>query len=167
MIGGGLLLLSFIVQNFIYDYWDKKSDDYISVNRDFSDMNHSSMLYLNLYFNTHLENDTVQAVVKQQYINMAAQKQALGQTVEIMTRDIDKQDKIDLCNSFLQKAKSVSDYDSYLEFINFVNKTDPYDPKASMDRVKIIGNWRETSRWIFLLSYILGSVLLLRGIKYE
>ena len=50
LIGGGLLLLSFIVQNYIYDYWDKKSGEYLSVNRDFSDMNRSSMLYLNLFF---------------------------------------------------------------------------------------------------------------------
>ena len=97
VIGGGLLLLSFIVQNFIYDYWDKKSDEYISANKDFSDMSRSSMLYLNLFFNTKLDNDTIETTVKRQYINMAAQKQALGQSVEIMTRDIDKQTKIDLC----------------------------------------------------------------------
>jgi len=27
-IGGGLLLISFITQNFLYDYWNEKSSEY-------------------------------------------------------------------------------------------------------------------------------------------
>lgn len=167
VIGGGLLLVSFIVQNFAYDYWDKKADEYYNVNKDFSEMNRSSLLYLNLYFNTKFDNDTLEAVIKQQYINMAAQKQALGQTIEIVTRDMEKQDKIDLCNSLIQKAKTVSDYTSYLDYISFSNQRDTYKPKDSMDRVQNINNKRDKFRYIFLFSYVIGSILLLFGLKYE
>jgi hypothetical protein len=167
VVGGGLLLLSFIVQNFIYDYWDKEADEYYNSNRDFSDMSRSSLLYLNLYFNTHLPDSNLEAIVKAQYINMAAQKAALGQTVEIITRDTDKQARIDLCNALLQKSNSVADFNGYLDYIKFASQTDTYNLSDSQKRVERINTNRESFRYVFLIAYIIGSILLLVGIKYE
>ena len=167
VIGGSLLLLSFIVQNFAYDYWDKELDEYYNSNRDFSDMSRSSMLYLNLYFTAKLENEPLESIVKKQYINMAAQKYALGKTVEITTRDMEKQDKIDLCNSLLQKTKTVTDFQTYLDYINFVGQADPYDINDSIARVEKINDKRDKFRWFFLVAYSLGSILLVFGLKYE
>lgn len=167
IIGGGLLLLSFIVQNYAYDYWDKEAEEYYNSNKDFSDMSRSSLLYLNLYFSSNVPDKALDSIVKGQYINMAAQKAALGQTVEITTRDMDKQEKLDLCNALLQKAKTVKTFEDYLGYINFSRTSDTYTLKDSVDRVDRINKWRNASRWGFLLTYIIGSAILLFGFKYE
>lgn len=167
LFGGAILLLSFIVQNFLYDSWNQKSEDYYNSNKDFSDMSRSSLLYLNLYFNTKLDDDSVEQVVKYQYINAAAQKAALGQVVNILARDTDKVTKINLTNSLLQKAKSVNDFDSFLNFNKYASEIDKYSLQDNIAFVNKVTQKREMYRWIFLSAYILGTGLLLFGLKYE
>lgn len=166
-VGGGLLLLSFAVQNFVYDYWDNKSENYYNANRDFSSMSRSSLLYQNLYFNVQTGDDSLTSLLRRQYINMAAQKAALGQTVEITARNIDKQEKIDLANSLLQKANGVYDLNSFIDYISFSRTHDSYSVVDNISEVEQINIWRNSSRWIFLCLYIIASLILLLSIKFE
>jgi hypothetical protein len=169
-IGSGLLLLSFIFQNFIYDYWDKKADGYILAHRDFSDMNRTSLSYLNLFFNTNLENDSLETVIKSQYILMAARKQAQGQCMDIIGREnIEKQKRINICNSIIQNSTKVHDYDTYLDFLLYINNSyaDANINFTDINFVEKLNHTRTTARWLFLISFVLGSLILLLGIKYE
>lgn len=166
-IGSGLILFSFIIQNFTYDYWNTKIDEYYKINKDFSDMSRSSLLYLNLYYNAKIEDDTLNSKIKEQYINMAAQKSALGHTLDILTKNLDEKQKTKKINSIVQSAKEVNNFNSYTKYLKYSNEVNPYSEKDSLNEIKKLNDWRDATRWVFLILYIFGSFLLLFGIIYE
>lgn len=167
MFGTGLLLISFIVQNFFYGKWNKQSEDYLAVNRDYSDMSRSALLYLNLYYNTKAENPEIEKELKKQYIHAAAEKYTQGQITEITFRDIEKQEKLKLIAQLQMKSESVTDLASFLEYNAYCSEVNRFDIKGNVERVKSIGNKKDFYQNFFLLANIIGTIILLLGIKYE
>jgi len=130
-------------------------------------MSRSSLLYLNLYFTTHLGNDSLDSIYKRNYIHAAANKAALGQVVSIIVRDTDKQIKINLSNSLLQKANSVHDFKSFCDYVAFSYLADSNSVEIAKKQIDTISGNREKARNIFLVANIIGSILLLIGFKFE
>ena len=164
-LGGILLIVSYIAQDFLYENLNTKYAQYDEVSRSYSELNNAALGYLNLYFAFDLADDEVEQAIESQYINMAAQKQAMAQVVQVMSRDIEEVEKMQLTQALLAEASGVSDYGSYVNFIQRTSEIDVYKAQDAMDRKQKVLEKKEFYRWIFLSSNILGSIFLLIGFK--
>jgi hypothetical protein len=164
-LGGVLLIVSYIAQDFLYENLNTKYSEYEEVSRSYSDLNNAALGYLNLYFAFDLEDDEIERAIESQYINMAAQKQAMAQVVQIMSRDIDQAEKMKLTQALVAEASAVYDYSSYINFIQRTSEIDVFKAQDAMDRKREVLEKKEFYRWVFLSSNVVGSALLLIGFK--
>lgn len=164
-LGGVLLIVSYIAQDFLYENLNTQYAQYDEVSRSYSELNNAALGYLNLYFAFDLEDDEIEQAIESQYINMAAQKQAMAQIVQIMSRDIEESEKTRLTQALVAEASAVTDYGTYINFIQRTSEIDVYKAQDAIDRKHKVLVEKSFYRWVFLSSNVVGSALLLIGFK--
>ena len=170
LLGGGILLLSFITQNFFYDSWNQRDIELHSAIVDQAIIDKSVLLNEALYFLTQLGDSLLTpndlADVRLQKIHEAARKVAFSQSIPVLLGNSSRIEKAQLVDQLMQKAGLVKDYYSFSDYLRFVNDfANKYLPLAKL--AEGLSTKRETARWIYLILYVLGSVILLIGIRYR
>jgi hypothetical protein len=167
LFGGGLLLFSFIVQNYSYDIWNTRLEDFSNANRDYAAMHRSSMLYQNLYFNVYIPDTTLNSQVKTTLIRNAAEKDAIGRMILLEADNEQKAHSKELYARIKGDIEKVIDYDSFLAYLQKAKEIEQFDLKEEDAQIHRDRALKEPCRNVFLLSYVLGSIILLAGFRYE
>jgi hypothetical protein len=167
LFGGALLLLSFIAQTFVYDYWDGEMEEYMGASRDQSAMIRSALQYEILYFTIQGEDSMMMNESRRQFILAAARKVALGSTTQLAIADAEQEEVLRIGNEIWRRHASVRDYPSFVDFMGYsVTSTDEIVARMQ-SRIQRISDWKDTSRWLFVLTYVMGTVLFLWGSYHE
>ncbi|PQJ08768.1 hypothetical protein CJD36_022475 [Flavipsychrobacter stenotrophus] len=168
MAGTAIILFSWIVQNYSFDSWDSKSKDYMESARDFSDMTRSSLLYENLYYVVNGSDDSMmKSALKREYIHQAAMKYVGGLTVSTVNRPLDTEDKQRLIDSLKGLASNVYDFDAFNNYILEADRLIGDTRKEAEEQVKEIKFWRTLFKNVYLLLYLVGTGVLIWGMKHE
>jgi hypothetical protein len=108
-----LLLLSFLAQTLLFDYFNDKSNSLDKAYVGQSLIDKGAEVKELKYFVANFPSDSNRSREYQKVnIHMAARKVASSQIMVVIASEKDKQDKIDLGNKLLQKANGVYDFDS-------------------------------------------------------
>jgi lysyl-tRNA synthetase class I len=167
LLGGGLLLFSFIVQNYSYDIWNTRLEDFTNANRDYAAMHRSSMLYQNLYFNVKIPDTTFSSQVKTALIRNAAEKDAVGRLILLEADNVQKAHSKDLYERIKADIENVKDYASFLVYLQKAKEIEQFDLREEDEQIHRDRDLKEKCRNVFLLSYVIGSIVLLAGFRYE
>lgn len=167
LIGGGLLLFSFIVQNYYYDIWNTRLEDFTNANRDYAAMHRSSMLYQNLYFNVILPDSNLGRQVKGTLIQNAAEKDAIGRMLLLEVDNEQKAHSAELYKKVKAEIEKVKDYPSFLAYLQKATEIQQFDLREEDEQIHRDRNSKNKCRNIFLLTYIVGTIVLLVGFRYE
>jgi hypothetical protein len=170
ILGGALLLISFTVQNFVYDKWQSRSDQLREAITDQSTLDKSVLLNETLYFlvatgDTSLSNSEI-AEIRRQKIREAARKLYFSQVASVMASDLGPIQKNSLVETLRTAATSVQDYRSYSDFVGKVNDISRSYISPGRLVVEIDGK-KDMARWLFLGLYCIGSVFLLIGVAFK
>ena len=173
LLGSGILLTSFIAQNYFLEMWKEQSAMMVDASRDQALIDKGTLLNEILYFtakpgagafdSSELEN------VRAQYLQMAAIKTAGAMSVRIATgtRTMSDTAKASQINEFREQAKRVVDFKGFSELNDKVNKFNIDFSVENQKHIRDIDSKRDFWRWIYIISSIIGSVFLLAGIWYE
>lgn len=167
VVGGALLLLSFVIQNYSYDVWNTRLTEYMNANRDYAAMQRSSLLYQNLYFSLQQSDSIPQNEIRTAAIQNAAKHDVISRLI-LHTANEDKEDKhVAILEQIRKEVSFVKDYESYLSYLEKARGIDEFSLQDEEAQVKQDGEWKTVYRNIFLVTYVVGSVLLLVGFRYE
>ena len=162
-IGALLLLGSFMAQNYVYDAWEEENDNYLLVNMNHSDMQRSSLLYQILYYTVDEPDSTFQRFARHELILGAADEMATGYCLQIIGSEKPKEERTNRCNQVLQAAKKVFDYNSLTQFAAYAQERADMSVPKEWERVKTMGGNADVWKHVFLLLYIVGTLLYLVG----
>jgi len=169
LIGSAILLLSFATQNFFYDAWHSQADELRKGVLEQAVIDKSVLLNELLFFVAELPADASKTEAVRRYkIREAARKVASSQSMPVSSISaLTTGEKTDAINKLRASAAKVVDYDSFLSFLNFVNSEyGKYSDQFNEQRQQLERKQR-TARWIYLVLYVLGSFVLILGIRYE
>jgi hypothetical protein len=172
IIGGIILFLSFVTQNYLYDKWNGESQGLHSATVEQSIIDKGVLLNEILYFTSKLDNESFSGEelknIKEQYINQAAIKQTLSHFMAVMSTDLPKQEQIDLMNKLMLQAKTVKDFNSFSELNRSIN-TSAFEKIQNERQLRIqrIEDSKNIARHIYLVLYLFGTLILLVGVWYE
>jgi hypothetical protein len=169
ILGGMTILLSFVTQNFLYDRWDSRRSGLRAAIDERAIIDKSVLLDEILYFTVSLPQGTSDRTneVKRFKINEAARKMATSSMMPVVYSDsLTIQQKTTLANQLFAEVRTVSDYDSFLKFIQFVNDGYGRYSKEIKEQDQRLGGIRDLARWTYLGLYLLGSCTLLAALRY-
>jgi len=169
IFGGMTILLSFVTQNFLYDRWDARRSDLRTAIDERAIIDKSVLLNEILYFTVSLPPGTsVQTgEVKHFKIHEAARKMAMSAVMPVAYSDsLTTHQKTTLTNKLFAEATNVSDYDSFVKFIQIVNNDYGRYSADVNEQLQRLGKIREIARWAYLGLYLLGSCALLIALRY-
>lgn len=168
LIGGAVLLLSFITQNFFHDKWNSRMRELEIAMSDRSVIDKSVLLNEVLYFVAFAPENQTTGRVREAYIAEAARKLAISSEIPVMLSDaVTSEQKVQLVNALDSRARNVHDYESFVANVKYINTT--YDSYFD----EIVGNYRHLNklsgyaRWVYLSLYVLGSAIALVGVWQE
>lgn len=171
LIGGGILLLSFVTQTLLFDYFNAKSQAMDTAFLNQAVIDKSILLNENLYFTANLGGEGLDSQtlkdLKQQYIHEAARKTALSHTIRLGASGMSNDDIVKYSNEFMSRASQVKDFAGFSELNRYINKFDVDHSLLNNEYVVEVSSNRNIARWAYLVFYLIGSGILLLGIRYE
>lgn len=160
IIGEIVLVLSFLVQTLLFDYYNDKSKSLSDAFLAQSLVDKGAELRELKYFVAKFPQDSsTQLEYEKLNIQNAAYKLATAKTIQYSQLDTPKQVITDMSNSLIQASYRVRDFYSYMEFINYLNSQD-ISANSVIDQIEKINNRKTRFRRIFLTLYLIGSILL-------
>ncbi len=167
--GGALLLFSFVIQNYLYDNWNSRSNELESAMLSQAVVDKSVQLNEILYFVIGQESDldaAHKASLREGKIREAARKLFVSTTIPIAVSDLPLARKKELVVRLQQLYPLVHDYDSFLRYVQLVNAANTLRRSPADLRAEISGK-RDMARAIFLATYILGAISVLFGVTLK
>lgn len=170
LIGGALLLISFTIQNFVYDYFDEREKTVRTGMIERAILDRGSQIYEVMFFAANdgggQLSSTQVAEIRRQFIQQAAIKNSYGLSFPVFVSDMPTAEKQKITAEFGRRAAAVKDLATFSEYIKFSSAlSDKVEsPNAVLGR---ISERRELARYIFLALYIVGSASLLIGLAQE
>jgi len=170
--GTAVLLLSFATQNFFYQAWDARSAELTSAMRDRSLIDKGALLNEVLYFAARTsprESESINlSALAEAKVSQAALKTAQSQAVAVyVIESISRDEKAALSKKLFAKAAEVRDYASLLSFFAFINdEYGKYSEQLNVEYAAIQAK-RTVAKWIYLVLYTLGALVLLLGLLFE
>ena len=162
-------LASLCSQNFLYDRWDSSRSNLRLAISERAIVDKSVLLNEILYFVAELPNEylSVQTSdVRRAKIREAARKVAISEMMPVAYSATLKTDqKTKLINELFARAKAVDDYDSFLRFVQGINDDYARYSEEVSQQDRCLGSIRDIARWSYLGLYLLGSGILLAGLK--
>jgi hypothetical protein len=170
LLGGGILLTSFVTQNVFYDEWNAQSQESHAAAVDESLIDKSVLLNEALFYTSRAD-DSIDPNelrnMRQYYIREAARKTALAKTVWILASGLDSQKKLELTNGLMTHANGVKDLASFSELNRSVNEIDGRYGNAIRENLNAVEGKRKSSRTIYLLLYGLGALMVASSLWFE
>lgn len=165
--GEVILVLSFLSQTLLFDYYNDKLNDLEKAYSNQSLIDKGAELKELKYFVANFPEDTVTSQnYKALNINMAAQKVAQAQLIAIIGSGKTEEEKLDLSNLLLQKAGTVNTFKEYMEFIDFINKNS-LQAADIITNIESLNSRKKLWRFIFISFYLIGTIFLVYSIRYE
>ena len=167
IIGELILVLSFLTQTLLFDYYDDKSKALDESFQKRSLIDKGAELKELKYFIADFPNDSLSSEkYRKLNINMAAQKVAQSELIQIIGSNKTDREKVDLSNAILNKARKVSSFSEYMNLMMFINNNSITAAEITTN-IESINSSKKLWRKIFIGLYISGSLLLLISIKNE
>jgi hypothetical protein len=167
VIGGVLLLLSFTLQNYLYDHYDEQEKEIRQGMTNRIIIDKGSNIYENLYFSANSCNgkysDKAVENYRKQFIQQAAIKNSYGLSFQVnFAESLSKEKKDSVSKQLEQLAIGVTDIDS---FSHYIASSDTIMQKIESPVVVLsrITTKRTFVRHVFLILNILGSIVLIYG----
>lgn len=156
-----VLVLSFLTQTLLFDYYNDKSkalsDGFIA--QSLVDKG-AELRELKFFVAKSPLDSSTQAEYQKVNIQNAAFKLATAKIIQYTQLDTPKQVVIDKSNALIQASYKVHDFNSYMDFINYLNIQD-ITGKSVIDQIHRINSRKALFRWIFWSCYLIGSLLLI------
>jgi hypothetical protein len=170
VVGGAVLLASFLVQTFLHEDRESEAADLRAAVLERAVIDKSVLLNEVLYFaaDSSAGDPQVVAELKRSKINEAARKAAFSFMMPVLfSSSLSKQDKTQLANQVLAGAARVNDHESFRTFVVAANQAyGKYSDELDRNRAALEKK-RNSSRWVYLVLSLLGSAVLLVGVWYE
>lgn len=166
LVGGLLLLVSFAIQNFLYDRWDEEAASTNQAILERAVIDKSILLNETLFFVAEADSslspeDALE--LKTLKLKEAARKAMMAEFVGIRSAGIDEVEARRLLEPGSKAARQIEDLRSYLEFVTVMNTVNQSHEPAAL-ALRRLERSRRVARWLFLVSYVLGSLALLWGL---
>lgn len=162
-----ILVLSFVTQSLLFDYYNDKLISLRNGDIAQSLIDKGSELKEIKYF---VAKDPLDSTSQQEYqklnIEQAARKIALAKTVQITGLDTTEKAKVDMSNQLIQASFKVHDFESYMNFVQIVNNQYVGD-KVIITQIEKLQGRKQFFRWVFWSLYIVGSLFLISAIAKE
>lgn len=169
VLGGALLLGSFIVQNYRYDVWNERSAELETAILEQAVIGKSVQLNELLYFAAHQDlgaTEEFRAQLGSAKIQEAARKLYMSQLIPIFVSNLSAQKKEEARLRLLAGMEFVTNYQSFLKYLESVDSvSSTINPPAVLFHEA--NAQREAARNWFLRLYIGGAVLLLLGMAIK
>lgn len=161
--GSGILIFAFATQQFLVVHYIGKLEDYFKSYQAYSNAYNSALLYENLYFSQAVATNKADGNV----LKKAAVDNIYGFSVRILNSSLSKPEKERKIAALFEAANKVHDLDSYNGYKNVLNKEEGDYLKETQDDFARLNTLKDIATWVYLGIYFVGSVLLIRAIKYE
>jgi len=161
--GTSLLLFSFITQSTLQNFSSKRTTEFDKMMLHYSIADLSAQNFMNLYFTSA----SVTEVVNDSLIRMAALEKVIGFLLFTTLADTSKVEKIKIIKSFQKQANEVDNIEKYNSLTYRVNSV---YAKLEANILKRNSFWTKLlsfSNKLYFILYLMGSILLIRGIKLE
>jgi len=136
LIGGLILLISWIVQSTLYDYWDKRQGS----------LERAESIYIACLSNTFTM-DAIQEIAPKGKSPQMWNTENFRLGLSYMVRGLSEEDQKHWSDT-VQKAQD-----------NDLNSIGAGLMNVVTNEQKSIERWRSRSRWLFILSYVIGSMI--------
>jgi hypothetical protein len=169
LIGGTVLLMSFISQNFFYDVWASRVSLLAQGMMDRAIVDKSVLLNEILYFTARSgPSDPDIDSLRETYIREAARKLAISVNIPIESNEsLQTHEKVAFANRLLSQANSVANFPQFLKSVTTANESyDKYPLEMNAEAARLDSR-RKSARFVYLGLYLVGSLLLLVGIYRE
>ena len=161
--GTALLLFSFVTQETLKNFSNEKREEFNRIMINYSLADVSSQNFMNLYFTSA----SVTSVVNDSLIKLAAMEKVNGFLLFVTLSDTSDQKKMEIIDHLSKQARAVNNIEQYNVLA--------YHVKSIYDKFQtnIIGYqqfWKRLlifSNKAYFVLYLLGSIFLIRGIKFE
>lgn len=157
--GTVILLLSWATQTTLWEYYDSKFRDLEDATQRYSNAYNASLQYATMFFASSIATD----VANYSLLQKAVRENAYGFAGSIEPLPIDKSEKAELILDITSNANNIKSLEDYNKYISKINQHESklvairVDWRASLERK------REISSYIYLLLYLLGTAMLVRG----
>ncbi|OXG06567.1 hypothetical protein BC749_102480 [Flavobacterium araucananum] len=162
-----IIVISFLIQNLLFDYYNDKSESLLNSAMSQSIIDKGSELKELKYFIAKFPNDSI---TEQQYrtlnINLAAQKIAFAKIVQITSLDTTDIVKSKMKDTLSNASKNVHSFSDYMNFITKVNTLQIVNESTTKQIQKVNSN-KDFYRILFIFLYIIGSIFLVLAIRKE
>lgn len=167
IIGEIILVLSFLTQTLLFDYYDDKSRALDESFQKRSLIDKGAELKELKYFIADFPTDSLLSKnYRKLNINTAAQKVAQSESIQIIGSNKTENEKKYLLDTIFKKAQKVNSFPEYMELMMFINSNSISAPDI-INNIVSINTSKTLWRKIFIGLYILGSILLVISIKNE
>ena len=163
IFGTALLLGAFIVQWTLINAADEKLRLQKEAYDLYASSYNSSLIYANMYFNIGQTTEKYDGNI----LKKAARENATGLAGRLAVSSLTKETKVASIKKAYAKANQVTDLDSYNEYIRVVNAIEEPLYKEREKDVTKLAKKKSSSSYIYTALYILGSLLLLWGMRWE
>ena len=172
LIGSSILLLSFLTQNYFYDKWKSELEKLDAAGIEQSLMDKSGLLNQILFFTAKIDTNSPAIneadALKTQFLRESVRKHLYGQMIWLLANDYKKPEGISEIRSIMASAEKISSYQDYLNCIQQINAIESIEnPQEFINKRMRYTNLKRNARYLYLTSYIFGSLILLLGMFLE
>jgi hypothetical protein len=167
IIGEVILVISFLTQTLLFDYYNDESNELQRAYENQALIDKGAELKEIKYFIAKFPQDSLfEKQYQQSNIYLAAYKIALSQMMAILSTKGASKEEIERVQNLFIKAKSVSNFTTYSNFIDSVNSQSLIATEIT-EKVSSINTGKKLSRLIFIGLYLLGTCFLIYAAKLE
>ena len=163
ILGTSLLLFSFITQTTLLNLSSNRTAEFNKIMLHYSIADLSSQNFMNLYFTSA----SVTEVVNDSLIKMAALEKVNGFLLFTTLVDTSKNAKIQIINRLSRQASAVDNIDKYNALTYYIKSIYKKMEVNILRRNTLWTNVLSFANILYFCLYLIGSVLLIRSIKFE
>lgn len=161
--GSTVLLFAFATQQFLVVHYIAKLDGHFRGYQAYSNAYNSSLAYQNLYFSHAIATTKADGGI----LRKGAGDNIAGFSAAILASDLPTSEKTRKIKVLFDAAGKVNDLESFNEYIKLLNLEETDFVKNTQDDYVRIDQLKTITTWVYLGIYFIGSLMLLRAIKYE
>jgi len=165
-IGGAILLLSAIVQNFVYDSFTARANSLSEAMHDIALVDKGGLINQADYYilSSSAGQNSDRDQLASQHLQLFALKLYESQLISVSAADgFSAQDKSDYLSSLHSRISSVHDYRTASDFMLYINSSGAKFSDALDAQWSALTQERSFARLTFLALYLVGALIALAG----
>jgi hypothetical protein len=161
--GSIFLLAAFILQQYLIIKYVSKLENHFKGYQVYSNAYNSSLLYENLFYSQSLATN----IEDFNLLKKAAFDNISGLSTKIIYSELDNQEKKENIINLFNIANKIINLKTYNEYKDMLNKIESQYVDKTKNDIGNISKEKDILQWIYFSMYLIGTILLIRAIKYD